>query len=219
MALCTTSHSTFIASNRTAATAGSRLQHVAPVQQRFGSPRSALGMPQTSWGLQYQACTAVWYDMHVCRVDDCTTRCDPNQPDGPDASCQVSQAVIAAVGNNTHTACQLAETIVFHGLMVWRFLVFLALWWPLQMVGHVLARLIAAIVSANFVNNNVRNLVFSRACHCTHIHISGHMSSTVHTLGMPYVTSDVCMLEMHVLSSIVLAHALGILWHPLVRQE
>ena len=43
----------------------------------------------------------------------------------------------------------------WHGLTAWRWLLFFALWAPLYVVGHLLAKLIAATVSASGVTSNV----------------------------------------------------------------
>jgi hypothetical protein len=90
--------------------------------------------------------------MLVCRVDACHRRFDD---DG------VAPLGYNAAGGNPFsldTACRLQATRDWQGrgLSWWRWLVFAAMWWPLGFVGHLLARIIAAIASASFATSNVR---------------------------------------------------------------
>ena len=59
---------------------------------------------------------------------------------------------------NLEQACYMTTIISLKGMAVWRWLLFMGLFWPLELVAYTFARFIAFLVHTNLLGKHVRRL-------------------------------------------------------------
>lgn len=81
------------------------------------------------------------------------------EPPASDASCPPDvRVVIGAFERSAARACRMEVGLDFsyRGMSAWRWILFFVVFWPLEFIGHGLARIIAGITSALASVENVR---------------------------------------------------------------
>ena len=71
----------------------------------------------------------------------------------------VPALVIGDFTRDVHMACATSEILHWKGLSIWRWLLFLACFWPLLEICRPVARVLTAIFQSSFVSGNVRLLL------------------------------------------------------------
>lgn len=108
------------------------------------------------------------YNCRVAKCEDKFAECDqdPLLVGCPPAL----RLTIGAYTRTVQRACDMDEIKHYKGLAWWRWIIFVAMFWPLHVLAHGLARIFAGIVSASDVVNNVRLDLYLVSCglglHC-----------------------------------------------------
>jgi hypothetical protein len=96
-----------------------------------------------------------------CRVTKCEDKFAECDQDPSQIGCPPAPRL--KIGEYTRTvqrACHMKELKHYQGLAWWRWIIFIAMFWPLDLVAHGLAKILAGIVSASVAFNNVRLFLY-----------------------------------------------------------